>query len=279
MTRPRAIGVLALAIAAAVILRWPRPTEAVSISPTAIYLSSRDRTASFELYNGDDTPAEVELSLAFGYPASDSLGRVDVHLLDSVPATEPSAVPWLRLFPRRVVLQPKQRQLVRVGAYPPAGIAVGEYWARLLVRSRPSPLPVEADKGRSARRPLMKIETLFITALNYRNGAVTTGVQVDSARARTTDSTLSLVLDMHRTGNAAYLGRLNVEVLSTSGAVVMQSAEDVAVYRSLRRIITFPLARGSASTFRYRLATERDDIDPSVVARAEPVSGQVRFAP
>src|SRR4051794_27324371 len=172
---------LTLAAVAVALVRAPRASDAVTISPTAIYLSSRDRSASFELYNGDDSPTEVELSLAYGYPMSDSLGRVDVRLLDTVPAGDPSAVGWLRLYPRRVLLQPKQRQVVRVGAYPPAGIAAGEYWARLLVRSRAGTVPLDLRDAGAARHSLMKIETLFITALNYRNGRVSSGVQVDSA--------------------------------------------------------------------------------------------------
>src|ERR1700750_2742488 len=125
MRAPRLL-LIPFAIAAVAVLHAVRASHAVTISPTAIYLSSRDRTASFELYNGEDTPAEVELSLAFGYPVSDSLGRVGARLVDSASANEPSAASWIRLFPRRVVLQPRQRQLVRVGAYPPTGISVGE---------------------------------------------------------------------------------------------------------------------------------------------------------
>lgn len=280
----RTKSTLAIVVALAVVYVGPAPrsTDAVTISPPAIYLSSRDRATSFELYNGEDRPVEVNLSLAFGYPTSDSLGRVDVHLIDSVPPDEPSAVRWLRLDPRRVVLQSKQHQVVRVGAYPPSVLPNGEYWARLLVRSRPTPLPVDVAEGRGdarGRQPHMKIETLFITALNYRNGTITTGVQVENAAARATDSTASLTLDLTRTGNAAYLGRIAVEVLSTRGIVVAQTSEDVAVYRSLRRVFTLPVTRGSGATFRYRLSTDRDDLDPALLARAEPVTGQVRFAP
>jgi hypothetical protein len=269
----------ALALAPIVLVRSPRPFNVVTISPTTILMSSRDRSASVELYNGEDSPTAVELSVAYGYPISDSLGRIDVRILDTVPVGEPSAAAWLRLNPRRVLLQPKQRQLVRVDVYPPPAIPVGEYWARLLVRSRAASSPAEAADTRHARQSRMKIETVSITALNYRNGRVTSGVQVDSAAARMTDSTASLTLDLQRSGNAAYLGRLSVEMMSTRGQVLDQVSEDIAVYRTLRRVFTFSRSDRSASTFRYRLTTDRDDLDPALVAHSDPVLGQVRFAP
>ncbi|HEX4684876.1 MAG TPA: hypothetical protein VH277_19310 [Gemmatimonadaceae bacterium] len=282
MSRTMLTLALAPALALIVLVRPPRPATAVTISPTAIYLSNRDRAATFELYNGGDSPAEVELSVAYGYPVSDSLGRVDVRILDTVPSGEPSAAAWLRLDPQRVLLQPKQRQLVRVDVDPPPAIPVGEYWARLLVRSRTGLFPASpAGEAASENGPRtrMRIETLSITALNYRNGSVTSGVQVDSARARTTDSSASLTLDLQRSGNAAFLGRLTVELRSTKGQVLDEVSEDVAVYRTLRRVFTFSRPDRSASTFRYRLTTDRDDLDPGVVTHAEPVLGQVRFAP
>ena len=282
-TKP--ILAIVVALAGTYASRAPRAPDAVTISPASVYLSNRDRTASFELYNGGSRPVEVSLSLAFGYPISDSLGRVAVRLIDSVPPDEPSAVDWLRLSPRRIVLPPRQRQTVQIDAQPPEALPGGEYWARLLVRSHPTPGPLDGEPGSPKRGNLPAQqsrpdnESLLLTALNYRNGIVTTGVQVDSARAGATDSTASLTLDLSRTGNAAYLGRISIEVLSTPGTVVAQTTEDVAVYRSLRRVVTLAVPRGKGSTFRYRLSTERNDVDSTLITRAEPVSGQVRFAP
>jgi hypothetical protein len=249
--------------------------KGVSVSPTSVVLSSRDRTGSLELYNGDDSPTEVELSLAFGYPVSDSLGRVDVPLTEHPASGEPSAVDWLRIYPRRLVLQPGQQQLVRIAAYPP-DLGPGEYWARLIVRLHAAPNPVDVPGGTATPRSLASIQTMFVTAVNYRNGIVTTGVNVDHAAARRTDSTIALTLDLTRTGNAAFVGRLELAMRDAGGAVIDRTSENLAVYRHLRRVITLhPPTSARVATVSYRLSTQRDDVPRELLVRADAREGRV----
>jgi P pilus assembly chaperone PapD len=126
---------------------WAQPAAAVSVSPIALYLDQATRTGTLTLYNPGALAEEVEIGFAFGYPVSDSAGNVSVPLFDTSPAGEPSAVEWMRAFPRRLRLEPGQRQVVRVMAQPPAGLANGEYWARVLVRSRGGQPPIEQTQG------------------------------------------------------------------------------------------------------------------------------------
>ena len=109
---------------------------AVAVSPVAVYISSRDRTGMLTLFNPGTRPEEIQVDFAYGYPTSDADGNVSVSVVDSVPEGDPPAVSWLRAFPRRLVLEPGQRQVMRIMVQPPAGLAEGEYWARALVRSR-----------------------------------------------------------------------------------------------------------------------------------------------
>ena len=100
-----------------------RTAGAVTVSPTALYISSRSPSALLTLYNAGDRAEEIEISFGFGYPRSDSTGALQVMITDSAAVGEPSASAWLRVFPRRMVLQPGQRQVVRVTVVAPAGIA------------------------------------------------------------------------------------------------------------------------------------------------------------
>jgi hypothetical protein len=147
----------------------------------------------------------VEVSFAFGYPVSDSAGTINVELRDSAAAGEPSIVPWLRAFPRRLVLQPGQRQVLRVLVQPPADLAEGEYWGRVLVRARGGQPPIEQTNGDV--RVQLNVETVIATALMFRKGAVETGITVSDARAEATPEGVQLTVDVARQGTAAYLGR------------------------------------------------------------------------
>lgn len=249
---------------------------AVTVSPSALFIDARSRTGTLTLYNGGTLPEEVEVSFAFGYPVSDANGTINVELRDTAAAGEPSIVPWLRAFPRRLVLQPGQRQVLRVLVQPPADLPEGEYWGRVLVRSRGGQPPIEQTRGDV--RVQLNVETVIATALMFRKGPVETGISVGEAAAETVPEGVQFTVDMARGGNAAYLGRLRAQLVGPDGRVRSEVEDAVAVYRTLRRRFVFPTPDGGlppGSTVRYTLDTERPDLPAAGPVKAPPVAGTV----
>ena len=74
--------------------------HAVTVSPTAVYITSRNPSALLTLINTGSRPEEIELSIAFGYPVSDSTGTLRVDIVDTAAFGEPSLTSYLRVFPR-----------------------------------------------------------------------------------------------------------------------------------------------------------------------------------
>lgn len=262
-------------LAAALLALGHGAAHAVSVSPAALYIDHRSRTGSLTLYNAGTLPEEIEIGFAFGYPTSDAKGNVSVALLDSVPAGEPSAVAWLRAFPRRLVLQPGERQVVRVMVQPPAGLDDGEYWGRVLVRSRGGQPPVEQTSGDV--RVQINVETVVVTALSYRKGEVRTGLSLGGAVARSTPEGVALSVSMERQGNAAFLGRLRATVLDASGNTIAEAEDPIAVYRAMRRRVVIPIPAGRrlrpGAQVRVTVDTERPDL-PSEGPLPAPVLSQ-----
>lgn len=275
-----AIGGRALLLALVLLAGSSRVALAVSVSPSALYIDNRTRSGVITLINSGTRAEEIEISFAFGYPQADSLGNVAVQLLDSVPGGEPSAMAWLRAFPRRLRLEPGQRQAVRVLVQPPAGLPPGEYWARILVRSRGAQPPIEQKQGDI--RLQVEVETVIATALSYRNGAVATGIEEHAVSAvPAADSLVRLWMDLARQGNAAYLGHLRAELVNPAGAVVATSEDDLAVYHAMRRkfeIVLPEALRGrplTGYTVRWALSTERPDLPPSAPLPAPTRRGSI----
>jgi hypothetical protein len=259
----------------------PLSARAVTVSPNALFIDSRTRSGVLTLYNPGTTAEEIEITFAFGYPRSDLAGAISVVLADSAPTGEPSVLGFVRAFPRRLRLEPGQRQTIRVLMQPPAGLAEGEYWGRVLIHSRGGRPPVEQQQG--GIRMQIDLETVIVGAVNYRNGTMRTSVHVDSARATVSAraDSVHVVADISRQGNAAYLGRMTLELVSGDGKVLGTTEEDFAVYRSLRKVESIAVPPGaslSGATVRYRFTTERPDIDPESRLAAEPVTGTVPLA-
>jgi len=272
---PAAHPVRVLAAALALAAGTTRPAHAVSVSPTALYIDSRTRTAVLTLYNPGALPEEVTIDFSYGYPQADSAGNVTVALTKTPAAGEPSALAWMRAFPRRLLLQPGQRQVVRVLVEPPAGLADGEYWARVLVSSRGGQPPIEQTQGDI--RLQLNVQTTLVMAANYRKGDLRTGVAVTASEARRTADGVRLQVDLARTGNAAFLGRMRAELLDARGTVLATLYDDVAVYRGMRRRLVFPVAAGAAApaAVRIHIDTEREDLPPGGALPAAPVDQRI----
>lgn len=262
------LGALASTLAAPV-------AHAVTVSPTALYLSARSPSALLTLINTSSRAEEIEISFGFGYPTSDSTGALQVRITDAASDGEPSATEWLRAFPRRLVLQPGQRQVVRVTVVAPSGLADGEYWGRVLVKSRGGEPPIEQTQGQV--RMQLSLETTFATAVFFQKGAMQTGVSADAAAERTPDGVLFTV-DLHREGNAVFLGRVRAELYDASDHKLAEAEDVVAVYRQIRRRF---LLRGDAPLpagplfVRYVTDTERPDLPGTGPVRGAPTSGSV----
>lgn len=263
---------LAVAIA---LLALSSTAHAVTVSPTALYLSARNPSALLTLINTGARPEEIEIAFGFGYPTSDSTGALQVRITDSADADEPSAAAWLRAFPRRLVLQPGQRQVVRVTVVAPAGLAEGEYWGRVLVKSRGGEPPIEQTQGQV--RMQLSLETTFATAVFFQKGAMQTGVTA-TASAERVGNGVAFTIDLHREGNAVFLGRVRAELYDASEHKLAEAEDVVAVYRQIRRRF---LLRGDAPfpdgplTVRYVADTERPDLPATGPVRSAAVNGSV----
>ena len=247
--------------------------RAVSVSPMSVFIGDRTRTGTITLYNPNPLPEEIDIAFAFGYPQSDSMGDVTVPLVDEAPAGEPSAVPWLRAFPKKLILQPGQQQVVRILASPPADLADGEYWSRVLVIATGGRPPIEQQVQPDVRVAI-SMRTIVVGSLNYRKGnRLTTGVNVQAATAVRTADGAQLTLDLTRLGEAAYLGKIRVELLASDGRVVAEEDDVVSVYRTLRRRFIMSDTTGTGTKFRYTVTTDRPELGQSNIITAPPVSG------
>lgn len=275
LARARRVVLAVLVLAAAGAAR----AHAVSVSPTALYIDARTRTAVVTLYNPGTLPEEITIDFAYGYPQSDSAGNVTVPVTTTPAPGEPSALAWMRAFPRRLLLQPGQRQVVRVLVEAPADLPDGEYWARMLVSSRGGQPPIEQTQGDV--RLQLNVQTTLVMAANFRKGDVRTGLAVDSSSARREGGNVNLDLYLRRTGNAAFLGRLAADLLDARGTVIGTTYDDLAVYRRIHRRLTIPVPAGATGPFtvRMRVNTEREDLPPGGALPAAPLEQRVSVSP
>lgn len=266
-----------LMIVAGLLLGAAAKASSVLVAPHHIFIDHRVRSASVQLFNGGDQTEEVSIETVFGFPATDSLGRVYLYTApedgDSE-LEERSAAGWIRAFPRRVTVRPGQRQTIRLLAQPPADLADGEYWTRVVVHAKGQHVPLAGIPDSADIQVGLDLEVRTVIALTYRKGELETSVRMSQVAPRIVGDTLYARPLLERDGEAAYIGVLRTEVVDSSGKVVREWEEHVAVYETLHRQLRYPVSDLPSGPYKVRItaSTDRDDIKPPELLVAAPVS-------
>lgn len=255
----------------------PLAAQGVSIAPVAVVIDHRVRSGSVLLYNPGDQPAEVTISLLFGYPITDSAGNIVLKVVEQPGPDAPSAAEWLQAFPRRLMVMPQERQTVRILARPPAGLPDGEYWARLVVAAKGGAVPVTGVPDTQAIQIGLTLEVRSILGVAYRKGAVRTGLRLDALQATRTADTLVIRPRMTRTGSGAYLGTVHAELVDSAGMVRGEFSFPTSVYFTLEPRYTMAVDTLAPGRYRLRLTVraERPELPPGTALPAPPVSDSV----
>ncbi len=250
--------------------------QAILVAPQGVVLSNRERTGSIELYNPSARASEITIRPVYGHPTTTPDGDLTLSIVEQPDASVPSAAGFVDAFPRRLVLQPNQRQTIRLLARPPAGLPEGEYWARLIISAKDAEAQAAPTVDTTTMSVGLTLEVRTIIAVNYRNGAQQTGVQLGALTASATGDSVVLRAPMQRTGTAAWIGLTTVKLLDAKGNTVAAQTMQTAVYQSITPRFAFD--RRSLAPGAYRisidLSTDRPDVTQSTLLRSPPQHGE-----
>jgi len=253
----------------------------VTISPTAVFLDSNSKVGSFFVSNPSNSAVEVSLSFEFAYPATDSDGRVFLNYDDSEAEEQFSLVPNLRAFPTTFVLDPNQRQTIRLIGRLPQTTEPGTYWTRMRVSSSQLTPPIgAAAEGQVAAQVTFQIDQ--VTAVLVHHGSVDTGVTIHSTEARidTETGSLQILTDVERMGNAPFIGSVTTTILGSNGQEVDTRRSSTSVYfRNLQRV-EFELSELPAGTYTAvtTYETSRNDISSRNLIQAPSTTERLTFS-
>jgi hypothetical protein len=251
--------------------------QGVVIAPHAVFIDGRARSGSVLLYNPNTDPVEVSISLLFGYPVTDSVGRIVLRTIDRPDSTLRSAVDWIQAFPRRLTVPPLERQTIRLLALPPPGLPDGEYWARLVIAAKGGQVPVTGAADTAAVRVGLTLEVRTIIGVYYRRGAVRTGVAISNLRTALAGDSLVVWSHLVQQGNAAYIGTVQGTLVDSAGAVRSAFKAPIGVYYTMEPRYAMPVGALPAGRYwlKLKLTTEREDLGPEVLLPSAPARDSI----
>jgi hypothetical protein len=243
------------------------------VAPKAVFMSSGGGSGTVTLLNPGTDPVEVAVSVFYGYTATDSTGQLRLVTIDHPDSTQPSAAGWLQAFPRRLTLGPRGQQVVRLLATPPAGLADGEYWARLAVTAKAGELPVTGVSDSANIKVGLTLQIQQVIGLHYRKGQVRTGIALTGLEAVRQGDSVIVHASLERQGNAAYLGTVHAVVLGATGKPVGEGRVPITVFFTNRPRWAVSIAGAPADQYRLRLdiTTQREDLERQVILQSPAV--------
>lgn len=252
-------------------------TAQVSIAPVFVFMNDGNSFGSFVVMNGSNQNQEIAVDFVFGYSATDELGNGFMVYDDSLAYEKFAATDWVRAFPRTFILEPGQRQTVRITARPPRDLADGMYWTRIRTASNPQAPSID-DLAVEGVRTQITFRFEQVTALFYKKGSLNTNLSLSNIQGERTDNGFSALVDIIRTGNAPFFGSATVKLSNTSNEVIAENIFPVSIYFDGTRRFTLPdnVPNGNY-TVEVTFTSQRSDMPNNDIVQTSPISlsGQV----
>ena len=206
------------------------------ITPKRVVFEGNKQKEELNLVNiGQDTAI---YSISFQqYNMKEDGGFTQIEKPDS---GQMFADPYLRIFPRRVTLAPREPQVVSLQFRRKADMTAGEYRSHLYFRAEKDNKPLGMENGITDSTQL-KVQLIPIFGLSIpiiiRTGAVNANASLSDLKIEFQQDTIPyLNLTINRTGNISVYGDIIVEYVPLQGtAFQIGSVNGVGVYTNINK--------------------------------------------
>jgi len=211
----------------------------VIISPYVVYTDEQNKFGSLIVQNESYDAYEITISFIFGYPVSDSLGNRTMQYIREPNDSLPSINNWVKAFPKKFVLNPKERQTVRLLVKPPNDLPDGTYWTRIVTSS--APVINEEDTSKSGVSAKLRFVLNQVTTAVFRKGNAKTQLSIPNVKLYS-DSTKNyqLLYSLKREGNSPYFGYLKLKVFNSENKLVKEESDYTSIYFDMVRNYVLP---------------------------------------
>ncbi|MCU0344551.1 MAG: hypothetical protein MUF28_12115 [Ignavibacterium sp.] len=241
----------------------------VIISPYILYTDAKNKFGTFLVQNESDEIYEVDISFIFGYPVSDSVGNATMQYYDQPDTLFPSATKWVRAFPRKFALNPKERQVVRMTINPPADVTPGTYWSRIVTSAAPQSIPF--DTLSEGVRAQIKFVLNQITTLLYRVDPTTTGIEIENFYSDQDSINLNIYAKLRRTGNSPFFGNITALIRTSEYEVVAEEEQSLSIYFEMVKKFQFDLQKFTSGSYSIELKIVSDEKEVFSESTLEPI--------
>ncbi|MEM9939511.1 MAG: molecular chaperone [Pseudomonadota bacterium] len=234
----------ALATALALIATGVAPTASaeVLIAPTRVELDRAERSTELVVVNKGNEEAAFRVSIENRRMRLDgSMEAAETALADELFAKD-----FIRFSPRRIILEPGERQTIRVSAMLNSELEQGEYRSHLRLMAAPLSAGRTLESATESDGDALSIQLVAIRSITipviFRLGDLSAEVEIEDMDLRVSDNEgeTVLVARLSRTGTRSTYGDLKIFVEGQPEPVYF--ARGIALYTpNTERDVMLPL--------------------------------------
>ena len=246
----------------------------VAIHPKAIFIDKYTRSASMQIINTSTSAKEVTIELKFGNTEYDSLGLAYIGYPENDDLARFSAIPYTKVFPQKLVIEPKGSQTVRFIVPKVSSMSNGVYWSRVVVTSEEAEKQIDSTTDVDKLTVGIAYKLSVVSALFIKIGNTNASLKIDGGYVVTDSSKIHLLVNYEKDGNSPYWGTENVEIYDASGEKVAEKKGMVALYFSAKKGYEFD--KSDFPPGRYRAEIELENNHPAIPEKYRPNSDPVK---
>jgi len=245
----------------------------VGLYPQAVFLNMRNRASNLKVLNMTEETKEIIIDMKFGFPQYDSLGNYDLVYGDSLPEAKWSAVPFVRVFPKRLLLKGKEDQVVKFMLGNMGDLPDGTYFGRIHVLSKKPPAEIDTTPTDKISAQL-DVHFTLVSALIVEKGKTNCEISISPAWTTIDSSKVNIMLPVEKGGNSPFLGTTEMRVMDISGNIVAETKEMTPYYSSGTRSFKFDknLFRNGKYKVELTMSNEHKDVPDDFKVPFEPLT-------
>lgn len=256
----------------------------ITIAPTNLFIDGTSKFGTYLVINNSTTPQEVSIDFYFGYAETSKNGK-RINLADGDSLDEGyslkdaySIVNNIRAFPKTFILQPSQRQVIRIRVTAPNNLSDGTYWSRIETTSAPESPPIEVSSSEAITANVGYI-IKQVTSLYYKVGDVSTGIEINQIRTAVLKDSgkLDVLTDFSRTGNSPFLGSITASLIDNNGKTVAEGFSATTLYFSGTQKNKIDISDIPSGSYKVKVLFEshRSDVSSQDIVQMQPVTKTV----
>lgn len=246
----------------------------IAIYPQAIFLNNQNRSNSIKVMNLSDESKEIMVDLEYGYISTDSLGKTFVNFSDTLTKNKYSAVPFVQVFPKKIVVKSKEDQIFKFILNGNISKAEdGTYFGRVKFLSR-NPIKLIDSSYNDKIKTEVEIQFSMIAALFVQKGKKECNLKVVSEEVYVDSTNVNVLVGFEREGNSPFLGRAEISIYNDSGTRIANSVVPSPIYFNSKKAFSFDriLFKNEIYKVDLTLTNKHDDIPKEFSINVKPVN-------